>query len=522
MQEAAIYAFPLLAALIFAGMPVRVALPATLVAGYLLLPAGYRFDLPLLPAITKTTVTAFSALFLSLVVLGSQRQGPRAVAAPEAGGARPVGWLPRPWWARLLLAAFVISPAFTGLLNGDPIPVQGRVVPGISLYDGLSMSQSAIISVIPLLLARYLLAGEDAHRAILLVLGVAGLLYSLPTLVEIRLSPQLSTWIYGYFPHSWLQHVRGDGYRPVVFLRHALRLSLFLCCALLALLAYMRASDGDRRILFFAGAAYLGIVLVFAKSLGMMLVAAALSPVLLLGGVRLQIAVAAAIAVLVVSYPAMRMSGLSPFGPVSAALEQVSPTRAASLRFRLDQEDALIGHANERMLFGWGEYGRGTAVDERPETGSIRDGVWLIRYGETGAVGLVSLFGLLALPLIALAARARHHQIGIATSGLAVVVAANLLDLIPNSGLTPVTFMLAGALLGRLELVRQEQPGAAEPAGRGMHVPRRAKAARRPATAGDAPAGEEPTGKELPARRGASAGSRPRYSRYAARRKRHA
>jgi len=389
MEEVAIYGFPVVATLIFARMPLPYALPMTVIAGYLLLPPRYSFDLPMLPAVTKTSMTAFVALFLCLLALSAQRTGPRASSLPGATSPGPSGWVPGPWWARLLAAGLVFGPAVTGLLNGDPIEAQGRVYPGISLYDGLSMTQGAIISLVPFLLARRLLAGDEGHRALLLVLGVAGLLYSLPTVVEIRLSPQLNSWIYGYFSHNWLQHVRGDGYRPVVFLRHALVLSLFLCCALLALLAYMRATSGDRRVLFFAGAAYLGVVLVFSKSLGMILVAGTLAPVILFGNVRIQMLAAAMIALLVLSYPAMRTAGLNPFAPVLSALEGVSPTRVASLQFRLAQEEALIGHANERVLFGWGEFGRGTAVEEKAKTGSVRDGAWLIRYGQLGAVGFV-------------------------------------------------------------------------------------------------------------------------------------
>ena len=47
------------------------------------------------------------------------------------------------------------------------------------------------------------------------------------------------------------------------------------------------------------------------------------------------------------------------------------------------------------------------------------------------------------------------------TVGLAMALTANLVDLIPNSGLSPVTWLLAGALCGRLE--HQKVSGAARP-----------------------------------------------------------
>ena len=41
------------------------------------------------------------------------------------------------------------------------------------------------------------------------------------------------------------------------------------------------------------------------------------------------------------------------------------------------------------------------------------------------------------------------------TSILAVILAANVMDLVPNSSNTPLTWLLAGTLWGRLELERR-------------------------------------------------------------------
>lgn len=53
-------------------------------------------------------------------------------------------------------------------------------------------------------------------------LVIAGLIYTVPMLYEIRMSPQLHTIFYGYFPHSFGQQARGGGFRPVVFMGHGL------------------------------------------------------------------------------------------------------------------------------------------------------------------------------------------------------------------------------------------------------------------------------------------------------------
>ena len=75
--------------------------------------------------------------------------------------------------------------------------------------------------------------------------------------------------------------------------------------------------------------------------------------------------------------------------------------------------------------------------------------MWIITIGSWGWVGYISQFGLLILPTIFLAARRRDLEISYATAGLALMLAANLLDMIPNATLTPLTWLIGGALAGR-------------------------------------------------------------------------
>lgn len=57
---------------------------------------------------------------------------------------------------------------------------------------------------------------------LLKVLALACLAYSLLALWEVRMSPRLNREIYGFFGHSWSQHVRYGGYRPILFLNHGI------------------------------------------------------------------------------------------------------------------------------------------------------------------------------------------------------------------------------------------------------------------------------------------------------------
>ncbi|MDC7223945.1 MAG: hypothetical protein PQJ60_09405, partial [Spirochaetales bacterium] len=52
------------------------------------------------------------------------------------------------------------------------------------------------------------------------------------------MSPQLSRWIYGFHGHAFIQHIRGNGYRPMVFMQHGLMVSLWMASGTLVSLSY--------------------------------------------------------------------------------------------------------------------------------------------------------------------------------------------------------------------------------------------------------------------------------------------
>ena len=202
-------------------------------------------------------------------------------------------------------------------------------------------------------------------------------------------------------------------------------------------------------------------MLVICKSAGPLVYAAAMLPLILLAPRRLQVALAAAIAAVVILYPLLRGLHLIPTDAILATAERLNPERAASLAFRITNEEALLDHANRKPWFGWGGYGRNLLYD--PQTGSgvsIADGAWIITLGIYGWLGYLAQFGLLVLPLLLLAVEAwKKPPEGIAApvAALALMLAANLLDLLPNATLEPLTWLMAGALLGQAEILRQER-----------------------------------------------------------------
>lgn len=430
--------WPVVSIILFRRLPVGRALIASLLIGYLFLPpppAG--FDLPLLPPLTKETIPSLVA-FLACVIL--YRDGLRLLPESMAG--------------RVLVVVFVLCPLATVVTNPEPV-FWGRIgLPGLRIRDGLGVIANQCLLIVPFLLARSYLHRAEDHRDILLALFIGGLVYSLPMLVEIRLSPQLNIWIYGFFQHNFDQMIRFGGFRPIVFLYHGIWVAFFAMTAVVAGMALARGMP-SRRGPIALGAVYLLGVLVLSKSLAGILYALALAPLVLVLGRRTQLHLATALAFVALAYPLMKGADLVPQEFVLAQAERIEDDRANSLRFRFQQEDILLDRAYEKPLFGWGTWGRNHILDEN--TGAIltvTDGRWIILIGVLGWVGFLAEFGLLTLPVFLIwrkAMRGDPAALPPWTAPLTLILAVNVIDLIPNATITPLTWLLAGAVLGYAE-----------------------------------------------------------------------
>jgi hypothetical protein len=163
-----------------------------------------------------------------------------------------------------------------------------------------------------------------------------------------------------------------------------------------------------------------------------------------------------------IAYPVLKGAGLIPIDWILEQAGKVDPERANSLRFRLDNEDILMERALEKPLFGWGSWGRNHILN--PVTGMIEtvtDGRWIILIGIFGWVGYLAEFGLVALPVLMLWRYGR--RLGDAAhvrliGPVALLLAINLIDMLPNATLTPLTWLFAGAVLGLAEAARSRDP----------------------------------------------------------------
>jgi hypothetical protein len=159
-----------------------------------------------------------------------------------------------------------------------------------------------------------------------------------------------------------------------------------------------------------------------------------------------------AVSLVVVTYPALRASGIIPIETIRSAASGFSKDRGESLDTRLLNEDILLARAKQRPLFGWGGYNR-NRVFVVTDWGATRDitltdGTWIITLGTGGWLSYISLFGLLSVYPFWHLYRRRRSNISPATLALVAMLLFNVLDLIPNSSLRPITWLIAGALAG--------------------------------------------------------------------------
>jgi hypothetical protein len=437
----ALVIWPVVALYLYRTKPVSQATLWTILGGQLLLPVGAAIKFEMVPQFDKISIPNLAALIGCMLVLR-----------------RP----PRLWYRfglpELLLLMLLVGPFVTSELNTDPLVYGTIVLPAETHYDALSAVVGQFIFLLPFFLGRQLLRNSTDNEEILRVLAMAGLIYSLPMLFEVRMSPQLHTWVYGYFPHSFAQQARDGGFRPVVFLGHGLVVAFFAMTTAVAAAAFWRTRTSILRLPAAGITAYLGAVLFLCKSLASFVYGAVLVPMVRFAKPQLQVRVAMVFAAIVFSYPLLRSADLVPTGMMLDAAQLVESDRADSLKTRLEQEQRLLEHASRRPLFGWGRFQRNRVFSvEDGKDVSITDGRWIITLGVYGVFGFVAEFGLLALIVFRAASALRLAKPAgdrIYLAALSLIVAINMVDLLPNSTLSPWTWLLAGALLGRAEALR--------------------------------------------------------------------
>jgi len=435
----------------FSRMRLETAAIGSLFAGYLLLPSGLSVDLPLLPPIEKNNVTVLSTFLLCLAKGGAPKRGSVGILLP------------------ILAAAYVLAPIGATFGNSYELRIGSISLPGYYLLDGVKGSINNLIQLSAFYIGMRYLSSNAGRVQVLKASVAAMLIYSLPILVEARLSPQFHRWVYGYAPYSFASQVRWGGYRPTVFLAQGLMLALLVAMALVAACVLARARIRIFRLPPWAPAAYLVPILALCKTLGAVIYAATLVPLAMFARPKTCVKIAAALLIFVCVYPALRTQSLVPVESIVGAAGSVSKERADSFVVRISNEKMLMEKANQKPLFGWGGWGRNRIYDAWDSKDiTITDGGWIIYFGAFGWFGYLGLFGMFAVAALranSFIKRAEEQDAKI-VSALALMLAMNIADMLPNANLTPLTFVIAGSIARKLAHARvvKKSPRAAVPA----------------------------------------------------------
>lgn len=419
--------------LMFALMQSRRAALASFIIAWLFLPQAAISVLGL-PDITKGTVASFSVLIAVLVF--------------DAGRLLKF----RGSWIDIPMLAWCLAPLASSLSNG------------LGAYDGIAAVLDELLTWgIPYFIGRLYFNDLAGLRELAIGIFIGGLVYVPLCLIEIRFSPQLHHWVYGYHQHAFLQTLRFGGYRPMVFMQHGLMVGFWMSCASV-IGVWLWASGTLRQIKSLPMSLLVPaqiITTVLCKSAGAIALFACGISILFICSRSKSVVLAIALALVPATYLVSRVYVQWSGEQLVTLAESIDEERAQSLATRLDNEAELSQHALQRPLFGWGGWGRWRLYNDQGKDITTSDSLWIIALGETGLVGLSALFMALLLPVVLLMRKLPTSQWNLKDTApiaaLAVIITLYALDNLINAMLNPIFVLAIGGVSGFCLLSQRER-----------------------------------------------------------------
>ena len=343
------------------------------------------------------------------------------------------------------------------------VPMLSALSAGWGAYEGFSGIVTQSISWgMPYLVGRLYFCTPDDIRFLSIAVVVSGIVYAPLCWFEMRFSPQLHTWIYGFHQHDFSQTKRGGGWRPTVFMQHGLMVSVWMCtAALLATwMAWTRATPTLFRLPMWLWAITLLLTAVLCRSTGatlLMLAATALLAATWLLRTQLMLVI---LILIPVGYVSLRTVG----GWDAREIDKLAFTvfneeRAGSLRMRLQSETQTWILLRDSTIFGRGRFDFvNQQVSEEFERGIVPDSYWIIVTGVYGLFGLTVFFLLICLPpitsLLSLPRYSLRSPVAAPIIGVSTVLGVYVLDCLVNAMLNPIFTMIAGGLVSTAASLR--------------------------------------------------------------------
>jgi len=428
----ALFGFIPLVLYLFNRIPAQRAVVVSFVAGYLFLPQpGLMGKFALvsgIPPIEKLSVIPYAVL-LATILFDSKRLSSF-----------------QPGWIDLPMLIWCLCPIAAQMSNDlSPIsPTTGQI----------------ITWGVPYFLGRIYLNDLAGMRQLAIAIFAGGMVYIPLCLLEMRISPTLHLRVYGYHARlDFAQTMRYGGYRPTVLLEHGLWVGMWMMAATLLGIVLWRTGVIKKLwnypmswlvpVLFvtFILVKSTGAYLYLVMGIGMWVASRWLRtplPMLLLS---------VAISLFLYMGATGDLYKIPQVNAFLVASESSDNDRSQSVAFRMANEKILSVKARQRMTYGWGDSGKNRIYDEMGNDISVTDSLWIIAFGQQGAVGLTSLTVAILLPSLAFCflryppGTWSNRKVAPAV-GLALVLVLYMLDSALNAMYCPVFILANGGLAG--------------------------------------------------------------------------
>ena len=426
--QLAVLCWPILSILLYRRFSALTATFWTIFGAYMFLPLGVSFEFPIIPNFNKYNVAAYSSLLGCCVIKRLRFR-----------------FLPGATGARTLVIIGLIASTLTVFTNFEPVFTGATVKPGLVPKDTLSMTFQTAFTLLPFILGAMLVKDLSDSIKVLRLIAIAGLIYSPLMIIEVLLSPQLHTWIYGFFPRSFSQQIRFGGYRPVVFMGHGLLVANFSVVVLIAITGLWKAKQKILPVPNFICVVYALFILIVCKSVGAWLLGFLGLAILTFLPARIAAYTAYTLACIVFFYPLLAINNYVPYDSLLELAAKFGPDKVGSLAFRFENEEILLAHGQDKFLFGWGASARNRVDD------AVTDGFWIITFTKFGLLGYLVFLG---LPMLAV--RNGRETVRQSKSRLekqiaaifSLMIAMIMIDQIPNASQQNWVYFIYGAATG--------------------------------------------------------------------------
>ncbi len=412
---------------LFIRFPSQRAVVVSIIVAWLFLPLA-EYKLPGIPAYTKISATCYGILLATIIY--------------DVGRFSSF----RPGWLDLPMLIWCVCP-FASSITNDLGP-----------YDGISATFAQIVTWgVPYFLGRIYLNNLTGLRQLAIGIFIGGLIYVPLCLYETRMSVNLHALVYGFNSESssYLISLRYGGYRPSVFMVSGLMLGVWMMTA--TLIGIWLWKTKVIKQLWGIPISWLVVVLlitfVLVKATGAYTLLV-LGLVILFVGRWFRTAFPLLLVMVgISSYLYLGATGNFPSAPIVSYMSQVfNADRIQSLQFRFDNELILGEKARQRIIFGWGGFGRNRVYNEYGTDISITDSLWMIAFGTQGIVGLSSLTASLLLPVsffwLRYPASSWSHPKIAPAAALAVALTLYMLDCVLNAMTNPIFALTCGGISG--------------------------------------------------------------------------